>query len=101
MIQIGNIQISAISYQNSVTTDVNGNTQQLSVGQTQTIAEQHATISTLGVITILDTNFQIDLTYRGASNNRNYFDAAIHTGRQVPVWLINQILPASIDATPA
>ena len=82
-IQIGNTQISAISYQNTVTTDVNGNSQQLEYGQIQNISEQHARITTLGGIPIMDTNFQIDLTYKGALDNRAYFDIAIHTGSQV------------------
>jgi len=99
-IQIGNTQISAISYQDTVTTDVNGKSQQLVVGQTQVISEQHARITTLGVLPLMDTNFQVDLTYKGALDNREYFDIAIHTGRQVPVWLMRQLLPASIDARP-
>jgi predicted metalloprotease len=99
-IQIGNTQISAISYGNMVTTDVNDNQQQLVVGQTQVISEQHARITTLGVITLMNTNFQIDLTYKGALDNRAYFDIAIHTGSQVPSQLIRLLLPSQIDATP-
>jgi hypothetical protein len=99
-IQIGNTQISAISYGNSVTTDVNGNSQQLVVGQTQTISEQHARITTLGVITLMNTNFQIDLTYKGELDNRAYFDIAINTGSQVPSQLIRLLLPSEIEATP-
>ncbi len=99
-IQIGNTQISAISYQNTVTTDVNGNSQQLEYGQIQNISEQHARITTLGGIPIMDTNFQIDLTYKGALDNRAYFDIAIHTGSQVPETLMRLLLPASIDARP-
>ncbi|MFZ0005253.1 MAG: hypothetical protein WAK45_05165 [Methanoregula sp.] len=99
-IQIGNTQISAISYGNSVTTDVNGNQQQLQVGQTQDVSEQHARITTLGVITLMNTNFQIDLTYKGERDNRAYFDIAINTGSQVPSELIRLLLPSEIDATP-
>ena len=99
-IQIGNTQISAISYGNTVTTDVNGNQQQLVVGQTQSISEQHARITTLGVITLINTNFQIDLTYKGELDNRAYFDIAIKTGSQVPSQLIRLLLPSEIDATP-
>jgi hypothetical protein len=70
------------------------------VGQTQTISEQHARITTLGVITLMNTNFQIDLTYKGELDNRAYFDIAINTGSQVPSQLIRLLLPSEIEATP-
>jgi hypothetical protein len=99
-ITIGNTQISAISYQDSVNTDINGEQQQLAVGDDRTISEQRAVVTTLGIITLMDTNFQIDLTYKGDRDNRAYFDIAIHTARQVPAMLIRQLLPSEIDATP-
>jgi hypothetical protein len=70
------------------------------VGETRGISERRAVITTLGVITLLDTHFQIDLVYKGERDNRAYFDMAVHTSQQVPDFLIRQLLPNEIDATP-
>jgi hypothetical protein len=99
-IAIGNTQISVLSYQNELISDIDGNRQKLVVEEDRTIAERHAVITTLNAITILDTNFRIDLVYKGERDNRAYFDMAVHTSRQVPDYLLNRLLPAEIDARP-
>jgi hypothetical protein len=57
-------------------------------------------ITTLGAITLMDTNFKINLKYKGERDNRAYFDMAVHTSKQVPDMLLKQLLPAEIDARP-
>jgi hypothetical protein len=48
----------------------------------------------------MDTNFKINLKYKGERDNRAYFDMAVHTSKQVPDMLLKQLLPAEIDARP-
>jgi hypothetical protein len=48
----------------------------------------------------MDTNFQINLKYKGERDNRAYFDMAVHTSKQVPDILLRQLLPNEIDARP-
>ena len=99
-ITIGNTHISVLSYQNELISDIDGNRQKLVVGEDRVIAERRAVITTLGVITLMDTNFQINLKYKGDRDNRAYFDMAVHTSRQVPDLLLKKLLPPEIDARP-
>jgi flagellar basal body-associated protein FliL len=97
-VTIGNTQISVLSYQGEIISDIDGDRQKLEVGQERAISERRAKVTTLGVITLMDTNFQINLTYKGDRDNRAYFDLAVHTSKQVPDYLIRLVLPSEIDA---
>ena len=99
-ITIGNTHINVLSYQNEIISDIDGEREKLVVGETRIISERRAVISVLGVITLMDTNFKIDLKYKGQRDNRAYFDMAVHTSRQVPDYLLRMLLPPEIDARP-
>ena len=99
-ITIGNTHISVLSYQNEIISDIDGDRQKLVVGEERVISERRAVITTLGAITLMDSNFQINLKYKGDRDNRAYFDMAVHTSRQVPDMLLRQLLPPEIDARP-
>ena len=99
-ITIGNTHITVLSYQNELISDIDGNRQKLVVGEDRTISERRAVITTLGAITLMDTNFMINLTYKGNRDNLAYFDMAVHTSRQVPDILLRQLLPPEINAQP-
>jgi hypothetical protein len=99
-ITIGNTHISVLSYQNELISDIDGDRQKLVIGEDRIITERRAVITTLGAITLMDTNFKIDLKYKGERDNRAYFDMAVHTSKQVPDMLLKQLLPPEIDARP-
>jgi hypothetical protein len=99
-ITIGNTHIIVLSYQNEIISDIDGDRQKLVVGESRVISQRHAVITTLWVITLMDTNFQINLKYKGNRDNLAYFDMAVHTSRQVPDILLRMLLPAEIDARP-
>jgi hypothetical protein len=99
-ITIGNTHINVLSYQNELISDIDGDRQKLVVGEDRVISERRAVITTLGAITLMDTNFQINLTYKGERDNRAYFDMAVHTSKQVPDFLLTRLLPPEIDARP-
>jgi hypothetical protein len=99
-VTIGNTQITVLSYQGEIITDIDGDRQKLEVGQERAISERRAEVTTLGVITLMDINFQINLTYKGDRDNRAYFDLAVHTSKQVPDYIIRLLLPPEIDARP-
>jgi hypothetical protein len=99
-IAIGNSHISVLSYQNELISDIDGDRQKLVVGEDRVIAERRAVITTLGVIKLMDTNFAIDLKYKGDRDNLAYFDMAVHTSQQVPDILLRKVLPTEIHATP-
>jgi hypothetical protein len=99
-ITIGNTHINVLSYQNEIISDIDGDRQKLVVGEDRVISERRAVITTLGVITLVDTNFQVNLKYKGNRDNVAYFDMAVHTSKQVPDMLLKQLLPAEINAQP-
>jgi hypothetical protein len=99
-ITIGNTHINVLSYQNEIISDIDGDRQKLVVGEDRIIGERRAVITTLGAITLMDTNFKIDLKYKGQRDNRAYFDMVVHTSKQVPDMLLKQLLPPEIDAQP-
>ena len=99
-IAIGNSHMSVLSYQNELISDIDGDRQKLVIGEDRVISERRAVITTLGVIKIMDINFQIDLKYKGDRDNLAYFDMAIHTSQQVPDMLLRQLLPSEIHAQP-
>jgi hypothetical protein len=99
-ITIGNTHINVLSYQNELISDIDGEREKLVIGEDRIISERRAVITTLGAITLMDTNFKINLKYKGERDNRAYFDMAVHTSRQVPDMLLKQLLPAEIDARP-
>ena len=99
-IAIGNSHMTVLSYQNELISDIDGDRQKLVVGEDRVISERRAIITTLGAITLMDTNFEINLKYKGERDNRAYFDMAVHTSKQVPDILLNQLLPPEIDARP-
>jgi len=99
-ITIGNTHIVVLSNQGLIITDIDGDKQNMVVGEDRVISERRAVITTLGLITLLDTHFQINLKYKGERDNRAYFDMAVHTSQQVPDILLRQLLPKEIDATP-
>jgi len=99
-IAIGNSRISVLSFQNELISDIDGDRQKLVIGEDRVISERRAVITTLGTITLMDTNFKINLKYKGDRDNLAYFDMAIHTSQQVPDMLLKQLLPAEIHAQP-
>jgi hypothetical protein len=100
VITIGNTHIGVLSFQNEIISDIDGDRQKLVVGEDRVIAERRAVITTLGIIKLMDTNFQINLKYKGDRDNRAYFDIAVQTSRQVPDMLLRKLLPPEIDARP-
>ncbi len=99
-VAIGNSQITVLSYQNELISDIDGDRQKLVEGEDRIITERRAIIKTFGVITLMDTNFQINLKYKGNRDNLAYFDMAIHTSKQVPDYLLTRLLPPEINSQP-
>ena len=99
-IAIGTSHMSVLSYQNELISDIDGDRQKLVIGEDRVISERRAMITTFGVVTLMDTNFKINLKYKGNRDNLAYFDMAIHTSQQVPDILLKQLLPREINAQP-
>ena len=97
---LGNSRINVIWFENELITDIDGAKQILVVGEERNISERRGIMKALGVITLMDTNYAINLKYKGERDGRAYFDMAVHTSKQVPDMLLKQLLPPEIDARP-
>ena len=98
-VTIGNSKILVLTMGNEVDTSVDGSKERLAVGQERTISARNARISALG-IRVMDTDFQIVLKYIGPSGTNALFDMKIMTSRQVPEFIIRQIIPPGMGAQP-
>lgn len=100
-VTVGGIDMVALSTQDEMMIAVDGETEKLDVGENKLISERRAIVKTLG-ITVVDTNFQIYLTYRGLSDQATAnFYLAVRTSQQVPQFIVNLLLPKNIQAVPA
>ena len=95
---LGNSRINVIWFENELITDIDGAKQILVVGEERNISERRGIMKALGVITLMDTNYAINLKYKGERDGRAYFDMAVHTSKQVPDILLKRMLPPEIDA---
>jgi len=96
-VMIGSSRIAVMAYNDSVTTDVDGNREQLVVGQTRIISPRHAKITTLG-IPLYNADFQFTLKYLGSTGTRDNFDLTVKTSQQIPTFLLDRLMPASVNA---
>jgi hypothetical protein len=99
-VSIGSTRITVMTYGNEVVADVDGTKEKLVIGQQRVIAPRSARVSALG-IPVLDTDFQITLTYLGQSGNNANFDLTLRTSKQVPETILRGLLPANMNAQPA
>jgi hypothetical protein len=95
---LGNSRINVMWFENELITDIDGAKQKLVVGEERVLSERRGVIKALGVIPLMDTNYVINLKYKGERDGRAYFDMAVHTSKQVPDILLKRMLPAEIDA---
>ena len=98
-VTIGNSRIIVMVMGDSVDTSVDGNKEELAVGQERVISPHFARISALGV-PLIDTDFQITLKYLGASGNNALFDMTVKTSQQVPELVLRRLIPANMNAQP-
>jgi hypothetical protein len=99
VVTIGNSEIIAIPTGDQVTLSINKQPSVMSVGETKTIQEQRAVISVLSV-KVMDFDFRVDATYQGRTGDTPQFYLAFRTSKQVPSFLIERLLPASVQARP-
>jgi len=98
-VMIGNSRISTMSYNNEMVADVDGTKEKLVIGQERVISPRHAQITVLGV-PLIDTDFQITLTYRGTSGKNTLFDMTVRTSTQIPEMVLRRLIPANMNAQP-
>ena len=96
-VMIGSSRISVMSYNDSVTTDVDGDREQLVVGQTRVISPRHAKITVLG-IPLYSADFQFTLQYLGSTGTKDNFDLTVKASQQVPTFLLDRLMPVSVNA---
>jgi len=96
-VSIAGMEIIVLASGDEMLMRIGDRTEKFVVGETKTISERHAVFRTLG-IGIFSTNYRIGATYRGKSGGLADFYIVIATSRQVPSFLIERVLPPSIQA---
>jgi hypothetical protein len=99
-VTIGNSHILVTSYNDELLADVDGTKEKLVVGQQRVISPRHAQVTVMGV-PVIDTDFQITLTYLGSTGKNANFDMSIKTSTQVPEFVVRRLIPPSMNAQPA
>lgn len=99
-VAIGSSRILVTSYNDELIADVDGTKEKLVVGQERVISPRHAQIKVIG-LPVLDTDFQITLTYLGSTGTNANFAMTVRTSKQVPELVLRQLIPASMNAQPA
>jgi len=99
-ITIGSSHILVTSYNDELIAEVDGTKEKLVVGQQRVINPRHAQVTIMG-LPLIDTDFQITLTYLGSTGTNANFDMTVKTTRQVPEFIISKLIPAKMNAQPA
>jgi len=99
-VTIGNSHILVTSYNDELIADVDGTKEKLIVGQQRVISPRHAQVTVMG-IPVIDTDFQITLTYLGSTGSNANFDMSVKTSTQVPEFVVRRLIPSSMNAQPA
>jgi hypothetical protein len=99
-VYIGTTSIMALSYQDEVIIDVDGDREKMVVGEERLISERRAVIKALG-IPVADTNYQMYVKFLEVQGKSIKFYLTIKTSQQVQQFLIERILPPEIQARPA
>jgi len=100
-VEVAGMDMVALSTADEMLISVDGVTEKIDVGENKLISERRAVVKTLGQ-TVVDTNFQIYLNYRGLSDQRtaNFF-LSVRTSQQVPQYILSLLIPREIQAVPA
>jgi hypothetical protein len=96
-ISLGGSRMNVLYFENELITDIDGAKQKLVVGEERSIPERRAMLTAFG-FPLFDTNYVINLTYKGERDNRAYFDMAVYTSKQVPDMILRRLFPPEIDA---
>jgi hypothetical protein len=98
-ITVGGTPILILSTGDVLLMKIGNTTEQFTNGQTKTISERTARITTLG-FTILETGYMIEATYRGMAGDQADFYLVVRTSNQVPQFLLGRLLPPEVTARP-
>ena len=99
-VQIGGITILAIPGPQNVALSVDGVRHDIRLDEKREISAKHATVTLLG-LSLLSFDFTLEAEYRGMVGQDASFGLSFRTSEQVPKFMIDRLLPASVQANPA
>ncbi len=75
---------------------------EMGIGETRTFSQPKRVILKIFGMTLIDTNYQVDLEFRGyvPSVGKNDFYMTFKTSNQVPQFLIDMLIPTEVNARP-
>jgi hypothetical protein len=99
-VTVANTEMMALTFEDEMIIDVNGVRDKIVVGEEKLISERRAIIKVFA-IPLVATNFRIYMKYLGMQGEKARFYLTVTRSNDVPQFLINQLLPAEIEARPA
>ena len=99
-VRIGNLDILALQTGEEMALKIGEKREEMEQGEVRQIADRNATITVLGQ-KLFETGYRLNVTWTGMAERRALFRVTLQTGKQVPDWLIQRIIPGDIRALPA
>ncbi len=99
-VRVGNLDILAMQTGDRVALRIGNHREEMKLGETRNIGAKVFSIRIFGA-PVFETGYEIDATWTGVQKDKEIFRIVLRTNRQVPEWLINRIIPKSMEAVPA
>jgi len=98
-VRVAGIELSAVPRVDGVTLSVNGEPVEIARDETADVATRHGRITVLGM-PVLDFEVRIQAISLGTVGDQARCYLAFQTSKQVPSFLIDRLLPSSLQARP-
>lgn len=99
-VKIGNLDILALQTGDQIALRIGDHREVMSQGERREVAARTATVQTLGY-PVFQTGYRLNATWTGMKERNAVFRVTLETSRQIPEYLINRVMPAKIQITPA
>jgi hypothetical protein len=99
-VHVGSLDILAMQTGDRIALKIGDHREEMEMNETRQIGPRVFSIRVFGS-PVFDTGYQVNVTWTGVQKDRDTFKIVLRTSRQVPEWLMNRIIPGTIEAKPA
>lgn len=99
-VYIGSLDILAMQTGDRIALKIGDHREEMEMNETRQISPRVFSIRIFGT-PVYDTGYQVNVTWTGVHKDRDTFKIVLRTNRRVPEWLMNRVIPGTIEAKPA
>lgn len=99
-VHVGSLDILAMQTGDRIALKIGNHREEMEMNETRQISPRIFSLRIFGT-PVFDTGYQVNVTWTGVQKDRDTFKIVLRTNRQVPEWLMNRIIPGTIEAKPA